>query len=138
MALRYEVMSHTADTGILVHGASLREVFENAAFAMFDLMYGIGDLVGEGRVEVEVEAATIEELLVDWLSTLLFEAETNDLAFCSFGIDVRDEGRAFGSAAGVPLARVELVGPPIKAVTYHDLAIDRSSDGWSARVVFDV
>lgn len=131
-------MSHTADTGILAHGASLREVFENAAFAMFDLMYGIGDLVGEDRVEVEVEATTIEELLVDWLSTLLFEAETNDLAFCSFGIESIGDGRAVGSATGVPLARVELAGPPVKAVTYHDLLIEERAGGWSARVVFDV
>lgn len=138
MGLRYEVMSHTADTGILAHGASLREVFENAAFAMFDLMYGIGDLVAEDRVEVEVEATTMEELLVDWLSTLLSEAEINDLAFCSFGIDVLVEGRLIGWVGGESTVDLELVGPPIKAVTYHELAIDRSSDGWSARVVFDV
>jgi SHS2 domain-containing protein len=138
MALRYEVMSHTADTGILVHGVSLREVFENAAFAMFDLMYGIGDLPGEDQVEVEVEAATIEELLVDWLSTLLFEAEAKDLALCSFKIESIGYGRAAGSATGVPLARVELSGPPIKAVTYHYLAIEKRPGGWSARVVFDV
>jgi len=138
MALRYEVMSHTADTGILARGASLREVFENAAFAMFDLMYGTGDLVGEDRVEVEVEAATIEELLVDWLSTLLFEAETNDLAFCSFGIDTLDEGRLIGWASGESTVQMELVGPPVKAVTYHDLLIEEQAGRWSARVVFDV
>jgi len=138
MALRYEVMSHTADTGILVHGASLQEVFENAAFAMFDLMYGIEDVPGQDRVGIEVGATTVEELLVDWLSTLLSEAEINDLAFCSFEIDMLDEGRLIGWASGKSNDHVELVGPPIKAVTYHELAIDRSSDGWSARVVFDV
>jgi len=138
MTSRYEVLSHTADTAILAHGATLEEVFENTAFAMFDLMFGIGDLVGEDPVQVEVEATTTEELLVDWLSTLLFEAETKDLALCSFEIESIGNGRAAGSATGVPLARVELSGPPIKAVTYHDLAIEKRPGGWSARVVFDV
>lgn len=138
MGLRYEVMSHTADTGILAHGASPREVFENAAFAMFDLMYGIEDVPGKERVVIEVEATTMEELLVDWLSTLLSEAEINDLAFCSFGIEVLIEGRLIGWASGESTVHMDLAGPPIKAVTYHELAIDRSSDGWSARVVFDV
>jgi SHS2 domain-containing protein len=121
-----------------VHGATLLEVFENSAFAMFDLMFGIGDLVGERRIQVEVEAATVEELLVDWLSTLLFEAETNDLVFCSFSLESISDGRAVGSATGVPLAGVELAGPPVKAVTYHDLAIRERPGGWSARIVFDV
>jgi SHS2 domain-containing protein len=138
MTPRYEVLSHTADTGIVAHGATLRELFENAAFAMFDLMFGVGDLVGEERVGVEIEARTIEDLLVDWLSTLLFEAETKDLAFCSFEISSIEHGRVAGSAVGVPLASVELAGPPVKAVTYHDLTIEKRAGGWSALVIFDV
>lgn len=138
MKPRYEVLSHTADTGVLVYGATLKEIFENAAFALFDLMFGIDNLMGDERVAVEVEATTVEELLVDWLSTLLFEAETEDLALCSFKIESMGDGHAAGSATGVPLTRVELAGPPVKAVTYHDLAIEKRPGGWSARVVFDV
>ncbi len=138
MAPRYEVLSHTADTGIIVFGATLREVFENGAFAMVDLMFGIGDLVESERVRIEVEAANVEDLLVDWLSTLLFEAETRDLAFCSFEIEVLDDCRLLGSVGGLASAGLELSGPPIKAVTYHQLSIEETPHGWSARVVFDV
>ncbi len=135
---RYEVLSHTADTGVIVLAATMRELFEHTAFAMFDLMFGIGDLLGVDRVEVEVAATTVEELLVDWLSTLLFEAETRDLALCSFGIVTLSEGRLSGWAVGVPVAPVELIGPPVKAVTYHDLSVVQLARGWSARVLFDV
>lgn len=135
---RYEVLSHTADTAILVHGTTLEEILENAAFAMFDLMFGIVDLVGEDRVQVEVEATTTEDLLVDWLSTLLFEAETRDLALCSFGIDTLGDRRLSGWAMGVPVASVELIGSPVKAITYHDLVVAQRARGWSARVLFDV
>ncbi|MDH3259664.1 MAG: archease [Acidimicrobiia bacterium] len=138
MKPRYEVLSHTADTGVVVHGSTLREVFESAAFAMFDLIFGIGDLAGVDRVQVEVTAPTVEDLLVDWLSTLLFEAETNDLAFCSFEIDTIDDGHATGWAIGSSVVDLELSGPPIKAVTYHDLRVEKTAGGWSARVVFDV
>jgi len=135
---RYEVLSHTADTGVVVHGVTVTELFENAAFAMFDLMFGIADRQGAERVEVEVAAATIEELLVDWLSTLLFEAETRDLALCSFGIDTLGDGRLSGWASGISSVNLELRGPPIKAITYHDMAIEDIPNGWSVRVVFDV
>jgi SHS2 domain-containing protein len=138
MPHRYEVLSHTADTGVLVRGATVTELFENAAFALFDLMFGIADREGAERVEVEVAATTIEQLLVDWLSDLLFEAETRDLAFCRFEIEKIGDGRVKGRASGIPSAELELVGPPIKAVTYHGLAIEELPDGLSARVVFDV
>ncbi len=138
MTSRYEVLSHTADTGVVARGATLEEVFRNAAFAMFDLMFGIGDRVGVERVRIEVAASSVGELLVDWLSALLFEAETNDLALCSFGIDALREGSVRGWATGIPLSHLELSGPPIKAVTYHDLKVEETPAGWSAQVVFDV
>ena len=135
---RYEVLSHTADTGVVVHGATITELFEHAAFAMFDLMFGVGDLRGVDRIDVEVAATTVEELLVDWLSTLLFEAETKDLALCSFGIETLGDGRLSGWASGISSFDLELSGAPIKAITYHALAIEEHPDGWSARVLFDV
>ena len=138
MTDRYEVLSHTADTGVIVSGATLAEVFENAAFAMFDLMFGLGDPVTGEQVRIEVEAATVEDLLVDWLSSLLFEAETRDLAFVSFEVEAFEECRLLGRVGGVASAGLALFGPPIKAVTYHQLSIEESEQGWSARVLFDV
>ena len=104
MIPRYEVLSHTADTGVVVHGATIPEVFESAAFAMFDLMFGIGDLEGGEPIRIQIVALTVEDLLVDWLSTLLFEAETNDLALCSFEVETIDEGRLAGRVSGVGVA----------------------------------
>ena len=134
----YEVLSHTADTAIIAYGPTKRELFENSAFAMFDLMFGIGGREGTDRVRIQVSAPTVEDLLVDWLSALLFEAETNDLALCSFDIDGFDEDSLTGWAVGLPLADVELSGPPIKAVTYHELTVEQTPTGWSAQIVFDV
>lgn len=138
MIPRYEVLSHTADTGVLVRGDTETELFENAAFAMFDLMYGIAGRDGAQSIVIEVASTTIEELLVDWLSDLLFEAETRDLAFCRFEVEAIGDGRVKGRASGFPSAELELVGPPIKAVTYHGLAIEELPEGLSAQVVFDV
>lgn len=138
MASRYEVLPHTADTAIVAYGSTLEEVFENAAFGMFDLMFDVGALAGSRQVRVEANARSLEEVLVDWLSELLFESEANDLALCSFSVDFVDGGRVEGSAGGVPVGEAELRGPPIKAVTYHDLLVERSTEGWRARIVFDV
>ncbi len=135
---RYEVLSHTADTAIIAYGATLREVFENAGYGMFDLMFDLDSLTPQRDVPIAAAGDTAQDLLVDWLSELLYQAESQDLAFCYFTVDRLEEGGVQGSAGGEPVGGVELRGPPIKAVTYHDLAVVEVPDGWWARIVFDV
>ena len=135
---RYEVLAHTADTAIVAYGATLREVFENAAFGMLDLMFEASEVPTERSRPVMAAGDTAEDLLVAWLGELLVEAEIHDLAFSYFTVDRLEEGGVQGSAQGAPAVRFELRGPPIKAVTYHDLAIVEIPEGWWARLVFDV
>ena len=135
---RYEVLSHTADTGIVAYGESLAEAFANAAFGMFDLVLDLSEVPAVEECRVEVQAETAGELLVAWLSALLAEAEIRGLAFSSFRVDSLSGGRLAGTAAGAPSAGRELRGPPVKAVTYHDLVVEEAPGGWRARVIFDV
>lgn len=135
---RYETLAHTADTGIVAFGLTLEEVFVNAAFGMFDSVFDLSTVAGTVQVAVEAEGETLDELLVAWLSALLAEAEIRGLAFSKFTADLSRAGRVAGSALGAPAAGQDLVGPPIKAVTFHDLAVERAAAGWQARVIFDV
>jgi SHS2 domain-containing protein len=41
-------------------------------------------------------------------------------------------------AYGFDLDTVTVSGPPIKAVTYHQLSVAESDRGWVATIVFDV
>ncbi len=135
---RYQALDHDADAAIIAYGATEHELFENAAYGMFDLMYDLSAL--QPRYDRPVQAAgdTIEELLVDWLSEVLYVGEVDGIAFCYFTVDRLEEGGVKGSAGGTRLAEVELRGAPIKAVTYHDLAVTSIPGGWWARLVFDV
>ena len=129
---RYRVLDHTADTGIETDGATLEEVIANAATAMFDLMY---ESAAGVRVEFAVEPAPPPDLLVAVLSELLYRSEVDGVSFSNITVRIEPDGttiRAEAHPAG------ELVGPPIKAVTYHDLRCEPSDDGWHARVIFDV
>ncbi len=135
---RYEVLSHTADTGLVAFGESAAEAFANAAYGMFDLAFDLSRIPATEECRVEVEADTLDELLVAWLSVLLAEAEIRGLAFSSFRVGTLAEGRLVGTAAGSGSAGLELRGPPLKAVTYHDLSVEQVAGGWQARVIFDV
>jgi SHS2 domain-containing protein len=147
--MSYRVLSHTADTGIEATASSLRELIEVLAGGMFSLMApgnepGGGEQPAAGRhprrqVTVEVAAGSITELVVDILAELLFHSEVENLVFTSFEVEMAPgDLRAVVTAGGVPVPEVEVVGPPIKAVTYHDLIIERRDGEWYGRVYFDV
>lgn len=138
---RYDILSHTADVGIVAHGSSLSDVFANAAFAMFDLMYDLNDRVPSHTVAVAVSHTDRNELMVDWLAELLFISEAREVIPVAFRVTVGDAETATLTAEVdvAPASGAELVGPPVKAVTYHDLDIAEDPKGrWHARVIFDV
>lgn len=135
---RYEVLPHTADTGIIAYGSTAFELFEHAAYGMFDLMTDLEDVPSRYSRPIVAAGDTVEELLVNWLSNLLAESEIHELVFSAFAVDRLEEGGVQGSAGGMPWDGIELRGAPIKAVTYHDLAVVEIPDGWWARVIFDV
>ncbi|GBD85834.1 hypothetical protein BMS3Abin02_02255 [bacterium BMS3Abin02] len=135
--MRYEVIAHTADTGIVAYGRTPAELFENAAYGMFDLMFDLGPLVAATEIEVVVEGEDSQNLLFGWLSELLFRFEVDEHVWCRF--QVRIEGdRIQALVGGTPTDSLQLRGPPIKAVTLHDLAVIRRGPGWVATVIFDV
>ena len=141
-AASYSWFDHTADVGLEVIAPSLEALFETAARALFDLLAG-PPARGAGLVEVEreirVTGADTEELMVRWLSELLYLHDTEGLVFDRFDIsEIRNDllaGRAAGERHDPGRRRLRR---EIKAVTYHQLLVRREGHGWKARVVFDV
>jgi len=134
---RYDIVEHTADTGIETRGNTLAEAIGNAAFAMFDLMYDLSAVPSETSVTFESTADSPPDLLLDVLSEVLLRSETDDVVFSEFR--VHETGMcATVEAAGATAVGRELRGPPIKAVTYHRLRCESAGGHWEIRVIFDV
>ena len=137
MAGSFTVVAHTADTAIDVRADSLAELFEWAVRGMCTLMYDTDSLAAHNQYEIAVEAASLDELLVDVLSEVLWWSETGDVIPCSVAVDEVADGARL-RVGGAEQDPQRLIGPPIKAVTYHELAVTETPSGWSAPVVFDV
>ena len=139
MAGSFSLLSHTADTGVEVIADSRGELFEWAARAMFATTYGTESLEPERWLTVAAKDPRIDDMLVDLLADLLYISEVEDVVPCDFRVTTL-EPTEVGMEVGVAAATPEmLVGPPIKAVTYHGLEVEELADGrWRARVVFDV
>jgi SHS2 domain-containing protein len=138
LLLPYTVLSHTADTGIEATAASFPELLCELATGMFELMGRPQPGSADRAVTVEVDSTDNRELVVDTLSELIYQSEVEDLFFYRFDIATTGPLGVRVTATGVGNTAVELVGPPIKAVTYHDVAAVETEAGWYGRVYFDV
>ena len=134
---RYRILSHTADTAIEAWGDDLAELIANTAAGMFALMYDPASIDATRQAEITVSAEREADLLIDTLAELLYRSEADDLAFSLIGVSIEDGTARVTAEAGL-LQEARLHGPPIKAVTYHDLTVEHSDHGWHAKVVFDV
>lgn len=137
--MSHRVLAHTADTGVEAVADSLAALVSELATAMFGLVAAVECGSLERWIEVQVESPTVEDLVVDTLSALLYHSEVEDLFLCAFEVDKASDALALTvRAGGVPTGTVEAVGPPIKAVTYHNLVVEKRDHGWYGRVYFDV
>ena len=138
---RYELLDHTADVGLDARGATLADVFAQAAEGMYALSVEPAGVREVEQRTVEVAAEDRERLLVAWLLELLFLTESEGLVFGRFEVEGEGEGetRLRGRAWGEPLDpdRHEL-GVAVKAVTYHLLEVAAVDGGYRARVIFDI
>jgi len=136
---RYEQFPHTADIGVRAYGDDLKELFQNAAFAMFDIIADLEGLKRDVEEKIELEADNPEELLVAWLDELLYMFYTKKIILSEFEIEeITDrslKAKAFGRTIGSNRNRLKT---EIKAATYADLAIKKSEDGYSVEIIFDV
>lgn len=130
----FEEVSHTADRSLQVWAPDTGTLFEQAAQGMYALMqpeYRPGSRIG---IQLSLEAADLESLLVTFLNELLYYTERDGLAFDRFSVQIQDH-RLTADLRGRPAASIR---KEIKAVTFHNLHIKARSGSFYVTLVFDV
>lgn len=134
----YEFIEHTADIAIRVKGKDLKELFKNAAAAVFDIIAERKTSEGTNiRLAVSQEADNLDELFVNWLNELLSLSAAKDLIFTEFKIDSIEE-KALKAAVFGQRTNSFRMKAEIKAATYHELKLEKNDSGWQATLILDV
>jgi len=132
-------LDHTGDLRVQVFGHSLKELFENSAIALFSQITDVSRVNHDDTDSLNVTGIDKEELLVNWLSELNFLYITEGKVFSKFEIshihDTKLTAIAFGERFN-PFRHTS--GYEIKAVTFHDLHIEKKDELWQTRIVFDI
>ena len=134
---KYELIDHTADVGVKAYGSSVSEAFSHAAKAMFDLMTDESEIDEIGEFTIELDAPDLEQLLVDWLSELLYIHDVDGLVFSRFEISLNKthlSAKIFGESFNINKHKI---GIEIKAVTYHMLTVQENPPVF-VQVLFDI
>jgi SHS2 domain-containing protein len=133
----------TADIGLDIIGDSLLELFAAAMEGMFAIILGpCVEKDSKASFSIALSAETLEQLLVDWLSELLyrFDAELQVPTACRLEID--RVGERYMLAGSVQFRDFEREKEPseheIKAITYYKLQIIETNGILSCHVVFDL
>jgi SHS2 domain-containing protein len=135
----YETFDHTADLGLRITAADLNTLFEEAARALFSIIVELLDSVQPVRcIDIVLQADDLEYLFFDWLNRLLFLFDAEHLLLSRFTVKVDEQGLK-GQAWGEPLdrARHELEHE-VKAITHHQLKVEKTDTGWLAEVIVDI
>lgn len=130
----FEEIEHTADLAFCAYGRDAAELFANAARGMFTLEGG-GLPPPQRERQVAVEGVDRESLLVNWLNELLYLQERHGEVYSEFKIE---EISATNLRARVGGGAREEMRRRIKAVTFHDLQVKQTAEGWQATLVLDV
>ena len=140
----YELIDHPADIGLKIYGRTLEEFFTNAANGLTDLST---DLDGLGRhtdtkrqiQEIRLEAEDLSALFFDWLRELLYLFSAKGLVFSGYRFEHLSERELKVQATGEffdPTRHTQKV--EVKAVTFHQFFVEKTSKGWQAQVIFDI
>ena len=130
----FEESQHTADWALHVWAPTMISLFEQAARGL-NALAGI-QLALEPRFRKEFVYSGIdtESLLVGFLSELVYEIEQEGHGFDSF--DIHIEGYQLQVVMdGAPLVALTKA---IKAVTFHNLKIQKDRQGFDVEIVLDV
>lgn len=145
MAARFEIIEHPADVGFLAFGATLTEMFENAALAMCSLSCAPEKIEASLEREIFSQGTDIELLLYEWLAEILAVADAEQIVCRRVDIiyfrEPRNKisGEARGVMHGEKFDRERhSAGTYIKAVTLHQFLVEPTPTGFRARVFLDL
>ena len=137
-AALFREFEHTGDLGIELTAPTRGELFRRAAIALASLLVERTGVAEIEQREIAVQAESDLDLMHDLLTELLALFAVEGFIWRDASVEEADRSLHV-TLRGEPFdpTRHAFRGE-IKAVTYHQLMVENSSEGWRSRVIFDV
>ncbi len=134
--MKYKFLNHPADVKIKVFGKTKKELFVNALQGMNSILRVKIDKTKPVKKKIKVKSLDLSFLLADFLNNVLSLSQIyKEIYFKIKFFDFTNQ------SLEVELAgyRVQRFGREIKAITYHELAVQKAKNGgWQGTILFDI
>jgi SHS2 domain-containing protein len=138
---RYEIDETlaTADIMFRAYGKTLNQAFENAGYAMFEIMTDTKKVKSELIFSFEKQAEDFKSLLYDFLEELLFIQESKLVFLSKFKVEINPKNHSLKAIVkGEKINDSHERRSVVKAVTYFDMSIIETKDGYTVQVLLDI
>lgn len=133
----YEYLEHTADAKFRAYGKTIEEAFINSAKAAFGILIECNKVNPKIEKKITLSAKKTESLLYDFIEELLFMLDVDGFLLS----DIKDlsikDNTLICTAYGDNYKNYEISGN-IKSVTYNDMEIKKTDDGYEITMVVDL
>ena len=136
---RFQILDHTADVGLAIYGKDLQALFEHAGEGFFHIITDLKRVKPRVERRIDLGGESLDRLMVWWLGELLYLHDVDHLLFSEFVVTSVGEKGLKAVAKGEPFQEgLHVIKTEVKAVTYHQIRVEKKNGGWRARVIFDL
>ena len=136
---KFHLLEHPSDLGIEAYGPTIGEAFEQAALGLMAVIADTDTIDAVDEREVIVEAQDYENLVVRWLSEILYLYDGEDFLLKEATVESIAPKKLSGRLSGeIYQAGKHTLKLDVKAVTYHQLSIKSSNGATTIRVFLDI
>lgn len=142
MAYRYIEDVALADVAFEATGRSKEEMFISAANALTEVMVHLNDIASMDAREIEIKGDTVDLLLYEWLSELVYLKDTELMLFNKYDLEITKDNGPYTLKARLFGEKIDrerhTLKTDVKAVTMHMFQVKQDENGWKAMVVVDI
>jgi SHS2 domain-containing protein len=139
MKKAFEILDHTADVGIIAYGVDVKELFTNAALALFSLIVEAAGVEEKLHLNLKVRREDRDSLLVEWLNELIYLFDVKHILFSRFEIKSLTHNELKATCYGEEFDPMKhKIKTGVKAATYHMLKLDENGDSYKAQIILDI
>jgi SHS2 domain-containing protein len=135
----FTILEHPSDLGIEARGVTLQDSFERAAEGMMSVIVDVSTIESRQEKKISIEAFDKEQLLVRWLSEILYLYDGQKFLSKEFHIKEFSSKKLIAQVEGEPFDAIKHRSKlDVKAVTYHQLEVRESNNDAYVRVYLDI
>ncbi|MBX9671595.1 MAG: archease [Candidatus Obscuribacterales bacterium] len=140
----FEILDHPADMGFRCRAKTMEVLFERCARGLTSLLVDLGSIECQIEREFDYQGDELDLVLYNWLSEILFLFDAEGLLFSKFVVkNILTTGESLtkfeATLYGQNFDRTKHeVKTYVKAITLHQLKVERKAGEIEAQVFLDI